>query len=158
MKILLAIDGSDYSKATVSEIALRSFPLKTKICIVSAYEKASLITAMGPMNVPQDDYIKADQYALMIAKNATEMAVKILRAKNSTLTITAKVVEGNPKRVILEEAETFGADLIVVGSHGSGAIERFLMGSVSQAVALYAKCSVEIVRIKIKKPIKSKRK
>lgn len=60
--------------------------------------------------------------------------------------ITTEVLSGSPKRVILEEAEAFGADLIVVGSHGHGALERFLLGSVSQAVALHAKCSVEIVR------------
>lgn len=48
--------------------------------------------------------------------------------------------------MILEEAEAFGADLIVVGSHGHGMLERFLLGSVSQAVALHASCSVEIVR------------
>ena len=48
--------------------------------------------------------------------------------------------------IIMQEAEKFNADLIVVGSHGGGAIERFLLGSVSQAVALHAKCSVEIVR------------
>lgn len=60
--------------------------------------------------------------------------------------ITTKVLSGSPKRVILEEAEAFGADLIVVGSHGYGMFERFLLGSVSQAVALHAKCSVEIVR------------
>ena len=56
------------------------------------------------------------------------------------------MIEGPPKLVILEEAEKFGADLIVVGSHGYGFVERFLLGSVSQAVAVHAKCSVEIVR------------
>ena len=157
MKILLATDGSEYSKATITEFALRPFPHNTKICIVSAYEKASLITAMGPMNVPQDNYLKADQYALKIAETANENAANILHKKNPKLKITTKAVEGNPKNVILEEAETFGADLIIVGSHGSGFVERFLMGSVSQAVALHAKCSVEIVRIRNKKPIKSKK-
>ena len=70
----------------------------------------------------------------------------MFRKKNPALTITTVVIEGSPKSVILKEAETFGADLIVVGSHGSGAVERFLLGSVSHAVSLHAKCSVEIVR------------
>jgi hypothetical protein len=39
-----------------------------------------------------------------------------------------------------------GADLIVVGSHGYRALERFLLGSVSQSVVSHAACSVEVVR------------
>jgi nucleotide-binding universal stress UspA family protein len=50
--------------------------------------------------------------------------------------------------VILDEAESWGADLIVVGSHGYRAWERFLLGSVSQSVVSHAKCSVEVVRCK----------
>ncbi|MEP6913931.1 MAG: universal stress protein [bacterium] len=52
----------------------------------------------------------------------------------------------NEQEVILDEAEAFGADLILIGSHGHGSFERFLFGSVSQAVALHPKCAVEIVR------------
>ena len=48
--------------------------------------------------------------------------------------------------LFLNEAEKFDADLIVVGSHGHGGIGRFLLGSVSQSVALHAACSVLIVR------------
>jgi nucleotide-binding universal stress UspA family protein len=55
-------------------------------------------------------------------------------------------VAGSPKHTILEEAEAFNADLIVLGSHGRGRVERFLLGSVSLAVVTHAKCSVEVVR------------
>lgn len=48
--------------------------------------------------------------------------------------------------MILEDAEAFGADLIVVGSHGHGMLECFLLGSVSQALSLRARCSVPFVR------------
>ncbi len=146
MKILLATDGSAHSKAAVEEVARRPFPLNTKVRIVSAYERTPLITAMGPMGVSQDYYAEADLHALKAAENTTENAAKILRKKNPALTITTIVIEGSPKSVILKEAETFRADLIVVGSHGHGVVERFLLGSVSQSVAMHAKCSVEIVR------------
>jgi nucleotide-binding universal stress UspA family protein len=56
------------------------------------------------------------------------------------------VVEGYPKEAILAEAERWGADLIVVGSHGYRGLTRLWLGSVSQAVASHAGCSVEIVR------------
>jgi nucleotide-binding universal stress UspA family protein len=48
--------------------------------------------------------------------------------------------------VILDEAESWRADLIVEGSHGYSAWKRFLLGSVSQAVVIHANCSVEVVR------------
>jgi Universal stress protein family len=53
-----------------------------------------------------------------------------------------------PKTIILDEATQWGADLIVLGSHGRRGAERFLMGSISEAVAMHAHCSVEVVRMK----------
>lgn len=146
MKILLATDGSAYSKAAIDEIANRSYPIKTQVRIVSVYDRVQLITAMGPMGVSQEYYAAADLQASKAAEEAIESGSKILHKKNPSLTISTIVIQGSPKSSILEEAEKFGADLIVVGSHGYGAVERFLLGSVSQAVALHAKCSVEIVR------------
>jgi nucleotide-binding universal stress UspA family protein len=53
---------------------------------------------------------------------------------------------GEPRAFILDEAKAWGADLIVLGSHGRHGLDRLLMGSVSESVALYAHCSVEVVR------------
>ena len=53
---------------------------------------------------------------------------------------------GAPKELILAEAEKWQADLVVVGSHGRRWIKRFLLGSVSEAVAIHANCSVEVIR------------
>jgi nucleotide-binding universal stress UspA family protein len=66
--------------------------------------------------------------------------------KTSDLIITTEIVEGSPKELIVEAAEKWGADLVVLGCHGFGPVKRFLLGSVSQAVALHAPCSVQIVR------------
>ena len=60
--------------------------------------------------------------------------------------MTTEVTSGAPTRSILGNADAFGADLIVLASHGYGVDERFLLGSVSQGVALHARCSVEIAR------------
>ena len=59
---------------------------------------------------------------------------------------TGAVFSGNAKEVILEEARKWDADLIVVGSHGRRGFKRFLLGSVSEAVAMNAHCSVVVVR------------
>jgi len=73
-------------------------------------------------------------------------AAELLRARG--LKVVATLEEGDPKSKILDVAEEWRADLIVVGSHGRRGFERFLMGSVSDAVARHAKCSVQIVRIR----------
>ncbi|MFZ1700928.1 MAG: universal stress protein [Pyrinomonadaceae bacterium] len=146
MRILLATDGSEQSKAAVNEIAARPFPTDTSIRIVSAYERTSLLTRVEPMGVSEEFYARADHDALKAAEDATENAANILRQKKPTLTVTTIATDGSPKSVILDEAKAFRADLIVVGSHGYGMVERFWIGSVSHAVALYATCSVEIVR------------
>lgn len=79
----------------------------------------------------------------LVESTATELR-KSETCKN--LRIETKVVDGSPKEMIVEEAENWGADLILIGSHGYGSVKRFMLGSVSQAVATHAPCSVEIVR------------
>lgn len=148
MKILLSTDGSVYSDTAVKEVANRPFPANTKVCIISVYQRTLPITILEPMGVSQEHYTEIDYNALKTAQKITENAAKILHAKNPTLIVTTKVIEGSPKSSILEEAERFDADLIIVGSHGRGTVETLLLGSVSKGVALHAKCSVEIVRNK----------
>ena len=149
MKILLAIDGSANSKAMVKEFAGRTFAPSTKVRIVTAFENSAPL-AREPMGVLAEYYTETERLTLELSKSLTASTAKILLKKNPKLIITTAEIEGSPKHVILEEATTFGADLIVVGSHGYGTIDRFLLGSVSHAVALHAKCSVEIVRKKNK--------
>lgn len=146
MKILLATDGSEQSKEAVKNVAERPFSPNTNVRIVSAYERTPLINRLEPMGVSEEFYAKADHYAQKTAEDATEDAAKVLRNGNPALGVTAITIEGNSKTVILDEADAFGAHLIVVGSHGYGMVDRFLLGSVSHAVALQATCSVEIVR------------
>ena len=62
------------------------------------------------------------------------------------LTATTGVLSGNPKRCIIEYAKEWDADLIVIGSHGRRGLTRLALGSVSEAVAMNAECSVEVIR------------
>jgi len=81
------------------------------------------------------------------AESAVAHALAILCGKTEQeLPVTTAVVVDSARDAILDQAEVWGADLIVVGSHGCRGYKRFLLGSVSQAVAAQAKCSVEIVR------------
>jgi nucleotide-binding universal stress UspA family protein len=75
--------------------------------------------------------------------------MKILLAVDSSeYSGEAAVREGDPRSVIVDEAEEWGADMIVLGSHGYTGLKRLLLGSVAQSVAAHAHCSVEIVRRK----------
>ena len=148
MRILLATDGSATSEAAVSEILCRGCPAGSVIQVISVVEPPYPQTADVWPGVDMTAYDDLQKAAATEARSIVEEAASKLRAgdENHKLSVTAKVLAGSAKVVILEEAEAFGADLIVVGSHGHGIVGRFLLGSVSQAVALHAKCSVEIVR------------
>jgi nucleotide-binding universal stress UspA family protein len=73
-------------------------------------------------------------------------AARRIEGETTALRVTTKVLEGEPKDVILREAKDWGADVIVLGSHGHGLVGRFLLGSVAHAVMLHAPCSVHVVR------------
>jgi nucleotide-binding universal stress UspA family protein len=147
MKILLATDGSIHSNAAVEEVANRPFPAGTQVLVLSVYEYTSIIVSEpAQMGGLAGGYEEAGNAAMDLAEKAVKIASEIIKEKNPALSISTKVIDESPKQGILNEAESFDADLIVVGSHGQGALSRFLIGSVSHSVALHADCSVEIVR------------
>jgi len=148
MKILLATDGSEFGEAAVDEIVNYRYQAGSEVRVISVATPPHSMTTDPMGGFDSSIYDEIQEYALEVARAAVEKAAAKLRATEGSrqFKVTTKVISGSPKEVILEEAEAFGADLIVVGSHGYGMLDRFLLGSVSQAVALHAKCSVEIVR------------
>lgn len=147
MKILLATDGSLYSDAAVEKVANRLFHPGTEVRIVSAFQSTGIIVSVqAPMGALAGAYDEADALAQKRAEDAVNVAYETIKEKNPALLISTKVINASAKHAILNEADEFVADLIVVGSHGQSGLSRFLLGSVSQAVALHANCSVEIVR------------
>jgi nucleotide-binding universal stress UspA family protein len=153
MKILLATDGSDFSKAAVNSVAERPWPEGSELMIVSVMEI--------PYTPTPEAWALSDSYYKELERVAKEQAEAAVRnaveqfsaEKAAGLNITTKIFSGSPREVILDEAERWGADLIVLGSHGYKGWQRFLLGSVSHSVAAHAHCSVEIIR---QKPITKK--
>jgi nucleotide-binding universal stress UspA family protein len=147
MRILLAIDGSEQCEAAVDEVANGHSSPDSEVRVLSVVAPYFPTTPNSWDGVDMNIYDQMEKDAGEVARAAVKKAAAKLRADGGRgLSITTKIVSGSPKGLILEEAEAFGADLIVVGSHGHGMLERFLLGSVAQAVALHATCSVEIVR------------
>jgi nucleotide-binding universal stress UspA family protein len=136
MKILIGVDDSSFSQIAVEEVARRLWEPGTAVKLLSVIET--------PYNPARQE--SASENPFKIARASVDKATEVLRRGANKFEIACDIVEGSPKRVILDVAETWDADLIVVGSHGRRGLDRFLLGSVSQAVALHAHCSVEIVR------------
>lgn len=146
MKILLAVDGSPFSDAVLKEVSRRPWPQQSQIMVVTAFE-APFAATPEVWVLPIDYYDQVEQSVRMRADSVMESAVaELTAALGPEVEIKGKCVAGSPQRVILDEAEKWKADLILVGSHGYPAWERLLLGSVSQAVVSHAKCSVEVVR------------
>lgn len=153
MKILLAIDGSPCSDAAVEEVSRRPWPDGSAIKVLTAFELPMPAAAEG-WALPVNYFEEIDVALRKQAQNIADRAIRVLKSKLSkTISLDAQILPGPPRNVILDEAESWGADLIVVGSHGYRAWERFLLGSVSQSVVSHAKCSVEVVRCS---PVKEK--
>lgn len=146
MKILLAVDGSPSSDAAVAEVAARPWDDDSQVRVVFAINDSP--PAIEPFGVSRSYFEEMEKAEVLRARDAIERAVMKLREGKGCrdMRLTTDVLKGSPGRAIIEDAEKFGADLIVVGSRGVGAWERILLGSVSQTVAQHAKCSVEIVR------------
>ncbi|HEX3253123.1 MAG TPA: universal stress protein [Pyrinomonadaceae bacterium] len=146
MKILLAVDGSPCSDAAVEEVAKRPWPEGSIIKVLTAYELPVPPTA-ETWALPLNYFDEMDVALAKQSQNIVDGAVGKLKSKlHKSIAVDGVILPGPPRTVILDEAERWNADLIVVGSHGYRAWERFLLGSVSQAVVSHAKCSVEVVR------------
>jgi nucleotide-binding universal stress UspA family protein len=147
MRILIAVDGSTFSDDAVEEIAIRPWPDATEVEVLSVAEPPAYPIGES-VALPTRYYEEMEKAGKEQARETVDRAVKRLSSGNSRLRVDHSLVVGHPIQEILDRAEHWGADLIVVGSHGYRGLKRLLLGSVSQAVASHARCSVEIVRRK----------
>ncbi|MBL8205909.1 MAG: universal stress protein [Blastocatellia bacterium] len=149
MKILLAVDGSHGSDAAVQQVLARPWPDGSEVKILSVVELLTTVTAEN-FWVPSSYYLNLEQSLQAQANAAIERAEARFQAAQSPLKVTTEILNGVAKEAIVEEADRWGADWIVVGSHGYRGLKKLWYGSVSQAVASHAHCSVEIVRAESK--------
>jgi nucleotide-binding universal stress UspA family protein len=150
MKILLATDGSDCSVGATHSVANRPWPDGTAIKILSVEELIVLDNQVAgyplPSVYPQSLLEELTTQSRDRASSAVKTAREIFQRAGMKVLDDQAIELGEPRTMILDTAKTWGADLIVLGSHGRRGMDRFLMGSVSEAVAIHAHCSVEVVR------------
>lgn len=147
MNILIALDGSSCSMNAVQEVIKRPWPENTHIKAVHIVEPYHPVRGAWHANyVPA--VLKVQEELLEAGKHLVEEPTKLLEARFGEKNVSCIVHEGYTADTILDIAEAWPADLIVVGSHGHKGFTRFLLGSVSQSIVSHAPCSVEVIKLK----------
>jgi nucleotide-binding universal stress UspA family protein len=142
MRVLLAIDGSAVSDHAIDAVARRPWPASTTVRVLSVIQ---------PYAPPATEVVLAAATINDIRAQQAEAADRLTKAAGerlaaSGLTVETAVSEGDARTAIVDAADDWKADLIVVGSHGRTGLKRLVLGSVAQSVVAHAHCSVEVVR------------
>ena len=132
-RVIVATDGSNIARAAVTTASHFPWPAGTRVRVVVArrspveYRRSILLTALD-----RGAEIAADHARRVLTRRWPDLDVVI--------------VDKAPVTAVLGEAQRFGADVIVVGWRGHGAVRRLLMGSVSRGIVRGAACAVLVVR------------
>lgn len=136
IRVIVAVDGSPDCDAAVQAVCSRRWPAGAAFRVVTAanwrLHNAPLTALIGP-------HLSPEAWAEGIANRAAKQLAE------RGLSASVVVRSGDAKHVLVSEAEAWEADTIFVGARGLTRGERWLLGSVSAAVASRAPCSVEVV-------------
>ncbi|MEK6406138.1 MAG: universal stress protein [Acidobacteriota bacterium] len=143
-RIVVGVDGSPGAAEAARAAAMRAWPAGSEVRIVAAFDTITP-TMAGSLIPPIVQWSEEQNLAAVeIVRRMVESLEDQFRS--AKLSVSPIVKPGDPKRVLVHEAESWEADCIFVGASGLSRIDRFLLGSVSAAVAGRAHCSVEVVR------------
>jgi len=150
MKILLATDGSECSEIAARSVANRPWPAGSEfkiICVRELLVLGNAISVASPCPVyPESLLAEILEDARARAEKAVAQARHVLSSKGLKVCDGPGTPVGDARAILLDEARAWGVDLIILGSHGRHGFDRLVIGSVSESVALYAHCSVEVIR------------
>jgi nucleotide-binding universal stress UspA family protein len=141
MRILLAVDESRSSQQAIEKIAQQFRCEKGEVRILHVLQPVSL-SAPPQMAAGYAPELEA------LAKPAKDLLARAAKSLTDAGFKTETLLrEGDIRETILDTAQEWKADLIVMGSHSHRGARRFLLGSVAESVVRHAPCSVEVVRV-----------
>jgi nucleotide-binding universal stress UspA family protein len=161
MKLLIAYDGSKCSDAALDDLVCAGLPPSCEALVISVAEvwlpppnghnkeNANEIKLDAHTSKALQDRIDRDKMVVAEAATLANHAKKRLLGMFPNWQVASEATYGSPAREILAKADDFGAEMIVVGSHGRSAITRFFLGSISQKILTEARCTVRVARGKI---------
>jgi nucleotide-binding universal stress UspA family protein len=135
MKILLAVDSSPCSEAAAETLMRQYKPTDTEVFVLHVVDCPKLppiLYTFGTGPLFAEDYTKiTNQWRCEGEQLVAELSKRFEAAGFKT---SSKVEDGDARELILEYAKNWHPDLILLGSHGRRGLDRFLLGSVSEAV------------------------
>lgn len=143
-RIVVGFNGSPTAMLAVDSIVLRNWHPDAEVKLIAVAD-SSVLGSIGRFTPQMTDAAIEEKFAQQWAETLADVALEKL--KKAGIRASLQVAFGHPKEVIAKEADRWKANSIFVGPHCSlNSYERFLIGSVSAALAARANCSVEIVR------------
>lgn len=143
MKVLIGVDESAESGRAIEFVKNMTWPAGTRMIVVSAVQIP--MVAYSEAYVPAAvDVVAWNQDLTKIHGELAEREAK--RLTGAGLQAEFRVLQGDPRMTLVEEARKVGADLLVVGSHGRTGLGKLVMGSVASHVVTHAPCTVVVVR------------
>lgn len=142
--IVVGTDGSDTATQAVDEAISVAASLNARLDIVSAFEPVSSSRL-------REEAKQAPADIEWMVNEREDVEATLNQAKErahagGVANVRTYARQGDPADAILDVAEEFGSDLIVVGNKGMTGAKRFLLGSVPNKISHHAPCSVLIVR------------
>jgi nucleotide-binding universal stress UspA family protein len=140
MKILIAVDGSSASLDAVRHaLRLAHEGLRATFVLANVQEPVTPYELVSAPDAPSLERTSRDA-----GRHALAEAEALVRARGERYEAEAMV--GDPAHTLVDIAERYGCELIVIGSRGMGPLRRAMLGSVSQAVLNAAKVPVVVVK------------
>ena len=144
MKILIGYDGTNGADLALDDLRRAGLPREAEVLVVSVAEPSFVLSGPGSLEM----IIARDSiFGMEKARTLAEKAVGRIRSDFPGWRVEEAVVPGSPSESLIVKADEWGADLLVVGSHGHTALGRFFLGSVSQSVVAHARCSARVARL-----------
>ena len=146
MKILLATDGSTFSRAAGNLVSHLPWPSTRELIVLNVIDKLELLPPTDT-SVQDESHHAQQQWHQALQQDAQQLLAREAE-RFTAMGWTPKPLlrAGHAAHEIVSVAEEMGTDVIVMGSRGMGGVQRFLLGSVSEQVMTYAPCSVLIAR------------
>jgi nucleotide-binding universal stress UspA family protein len=145
LRLIVGVDGSPGAARAVRAVGMRPWPASTEVSLIVVDDGSGPTRVADIQPRLEELYAGSDEGGPVNARLMAEGTRVVLL--DAGLSVSVEIREGDPRRVLMDEARRWAADSVFVGSHGLGHLDaRSGLGGVSAALVTEATCSVEVVR------------